>query len=167
MSKKIQATEQAIRQRFLIWLTTADDWLQLAVGIILAVLALTSILHGIHSLGSLFHYDTDFQSVFLETVHNVLLALISLELMWTVITYLREHSVPLEPFIYVGLISGVRKLLLLSVELSREDPSPHLYDYGLRELALEGALILALSLALFLIRWSKRWQPSHPVDEEL
>ncbi len=153
-----QAEEKRLCQRFLTWLTIADDWLQLAVGIVLAILALSSLLHGFHSLGALFHYDVDFQDVFLDTIHNILLALIALELMWTVITYLREHNVPLEPFIYVGIISGVRKLLLLSVELSREGADPTLYNYGLKELALEGAIILMLTVALFLIRWSKRWR---------
>jgi len=157
--------ERALCHHFLSWLTVADDWLQLAVGIVLAILALSSLLHGFHSLGALFRYETDFQDVFLSTVHNILLALIALELMWTVITYLREHNVPLEPFIYVGIISGVRKLLLLSVELSREDASPALYNYGLKELALEGVIILMLSIALFLIRWSKRWQAPEPQEK--
>ncbi len=158
--------EKHLCRYFLSALTIADDWLQLAVGIVLAILALSSLLHGIHSLGALFHYESDFQDVFLSTVHNILLALIALELMWTVITYLREHNVPLEPFIYVGIISGVRKLLLLSVELSREDASPALYNYGLKELALEGGIILMLSVALFLIRWSKRWRTQDVQQEE-
>ncbi len=154
---KGQSKETALRHLFLTWLTAADDWLQLAVGVILAILALSSILHGLHSLRALFHYQSDFQQIFLDTVHSILLALISLELMWTVITYLREHNVPLEPFIYVGIISGVRKLLLLSVELSREDAGPAIYRYGLQELALEGLIILMLSIALYLVRRSKRW----------
>ncbi|HDK81336.1 MAG TPA: hypothetical protein ENH31_02045, partial [Nitrospirae bacterium] len=46
-------------------------------------------------------------------VNDVLLALIILELLWTVIRFLKKQKFSLGPFLAIGIIAAVRRILLI------------------------------------------------------
>lgn len=56
----------------------------------------------------------------LTLVSNALLLLVIKEVMWTVLRFLRQEQFSLSPFIYVGVISGIREILFLSIQKSVE-----------------------------------------------
>lgn len=56
----------------------------------------------------------------LTLVSNALLLLVIKEVMWTVLRFLRKEQFSLSPFIYVGVISGIREILFLSIQKSIE-----------------------------------------------
>jgi len=143
-------------------LSNLEDLLQFLVGILLTVAALVLIGYTLLALPSFF---TGGLSEGVSTfIHDLMLVMIVLELLWTVVTYLQEHSVPLEPFLFVGIISSARKLLLISAQMSLTEQGTEVARLQMQELMIHGGLILILVIALVLVRWTRTWyrRPGKP-----
>jgi uncharacterized membrane protein (DUF373 family) len=69
----------------------------------------------------------------IHLVNDVLLALIILELLWTVIRFLKKQKFTLGPFLSIGVIAAVRRILLIEAQTSFLDhvPVEKLYEIGL------------------------------------
>ena len=147
----------ATRRRLLGWLSNAVDLLQCAAGILLLGIAVVLLYHAAQIFPAMLSPE-HYQNAVLAAVHDILLVMIVLELLWTVLTYLREHTVPLEPFLFVGIISSVRKLLLIGAQMSIEHTSPDTVNLQLREMMTHGGLVFVLIVGLVLVRWSRRWR---------
>jgi len=89
-----------------------------------------------------------------ELLDRLLLILLVIEVMYTVQVSFREHSLAPEPFLIVGLIAVVRRLLVLTAELPRilEKADPVLFRQVSIELALLALMIVALVASLVLLR---------------
>jgi uncharacterized membrane protein (DUF373 family) len=66
-------------------------------------------------------------------VNDVLLALIILELLWTVIKFLKKQQFSLSPFLAIGIIAAIRRILLIEAQTSLLEhvPVEKLYEIGL------------------------------------
>ena len=73
------------------------------------------------------------RSSIIALVNDVLLALIILELLWTVVRFLKKQKFLLGPFLAIGIIAGVRRILLIEAQTSLMDHTPieRLYEIGL------------------------------------
>ena len=159
--------------RLIRFLGNLEDFLQFLVGLFLAIAALVLLGHLLLVFPSFF---AEGLSAGVSTfIHDLMLIMIVLELLWTVVTYLQEHTVPLEPFLFVGIISSARKLLLISAQMSLAEQSAETARLQLRELMIHGGLILVLVIALVLVRWTRTWYrrtrkapltPTYPEPEE-
>jgi uncharacterized membrane protein (DUF373 family) len=76
---------------------------------------------------------TPTRSSIIALVNDVLLALIILELLWTVVRFLKKQKFLLGPFLAIGIIAGVRRILLIEAQTSLMDHAPieRLYEIGL------------------------------------
>ena len=87
----------------------------------------------------------------LEVLDKVLLIFIFAELLRTIITVVEEREVRVEPFLIVGLIAVVRRILAVTVSIERSLGTPE-FNSLLIELGVLTALVLALTAALHLAR---------------
>jgi uncharacterized membrane protein (DUF373 family) len=80
-------------------------------------------------------------------VNDVLLALIILELLWTVIRFLKKQKFSLGPFLAIGIIAAIRRILLIEAQTSLMEHTPveKLYEIG-----LGAGVILVLMIAYYL-----------------
>jgi uncharacterized membrane protein (DUF373 family) len=80
-------------------------------------------------------------------VNDVLLSLIILELLWTVIRFLKKQKFLLGPFLAIGIIAAVRRILLIEAQASLMEHTPveKLYETG-----LSAAVIITLMVAYYL-----------------
>jgi uncharacterized membrane protein (DUF373 family) len=71
-------------------------------------------------------------------INDVLLALIILELLWTVIRFLKKQKFILGPFLAIGIIAAVRRILLIEAQTSLMEHTPveKLYEIGLSALVI-------------------------------
>jgi uncharacterized membrane protein (DUF373 family) len=78
-------------------------------------------------------------------VNDVLLALIILELLWTVIRFLKKQKFSLGPFLAIGIIAAVRRILLIEAKTSLMEHTPveKLYEMGL------GAVVIIILMAAY------------------
>lgn len=83
----------------------------------------------------------------IHLVNDVLLALIILELLWTVIRFLKKQKFILGPFLAIGIIAAVRRILLIEAQTSflEHVPIEKLYEIG-----LSAVVILILMVAYYL-----------------
>lgn len=83
----------------------------------------------------------------IHLVNDVLLALIILELLWTVIRFLKKQKFSLNPFFAIGIIAALRRILLIEVQTSTLEhvPAEKLYELG-----LSAMVILVLMIAYYI-----------------
>ncbi len=123
------------------WLVKID----MAFHIIAALLLLTAcgfILY--YAMLNITHPSRD---SIIHLVNDVLLSLIILELLWTVIRFLKKQKFILGPFLAIGIIAGVRRILLIEAQTSFMEfvPPEKLYEIGLSAL-----VIIVLMVAYYL-----------------
>lgn len=85
-------------------------------------------------------------------ISDLLLVLIIMEVMSTVIHYLKSHSTSLRPFLFIGIVSGVRGILSIGARLSvNTSTSADEFNHAMIELGVNAAVILALGITLKLL----------------
>ncbi len=145
----IMLQEQFIRtERFLYVLVAA--LILVATGVV--------IFDGAYSLWNVFR-EHDFTYGILKVMDRFLLALMFLEILHTVqIVFGEEHHLAcVEPFLMVGIIASVRRLLILSFEISHAGEVPlEKLRYYLFEMLIIGVLIFLLVVAVIFLRRSRR-----------
>ena len=84
---------------------------------------------------------------------RVLLILLVVELLYTVQVSFREHALMPEPFLLIGLIAGIRRVLLLTAELAQMfEKSEVVFQHFIMELLALTVLIVALVISLVVLR---------------
>ena len=105
-----------------IWvLEHAQDVVTVAVGVVLIVLAATLAVSGVITFISDLDRHWRMTTAATELLDRVLLVLILVEIVHTVVLSLRAHRLAAQPFIVVGLVAVVRRVLFL---LSSEKAIP-------------------------------------------
>lgn len=98
-------------------------------------------------------------------LERVLLIFIFAELLGTVGTIVREHEVTAEPFLLIGLIAVVRRILTVTVEIEQSVGTQEFGDLVL-ELGVLTALVISLAVALYITRRVNRPQGPASNDED-
>ena len=133
-----------------IWaLEHAQDFVSVAVGVVLIVLAATLAVSGVVS----FAEDVQKHSVATAAINlldRVLLVLILVEIVHTVVLSLRAHRLAAQPFIVVGLVAVIRRILFL---LSNENIIPT------SELALLIGMVVAFVAAYLAVSHFEKPDP--------
>jgi len=81
-----------------------------------------------------------------------LLILMIVEILYTLQVSFREHTLVAEPFLIVGLIAAIRRVLILTAEFSKPtEISEAAFHNVMFELGLLTVLILALVFSLFML----------------
>ena len=84
---------------------------------------------------------------------QVLLILMIVEILYTVRVSLKHHTLSPEPFVVVGLIAAIRRVLVLTAEFSKlVDAGELAFRNAMIELGVLTVLIVALVVSLVLLR---------------
>lgn len=112
-------------------------------------------------------------SALINFVSDLLLTLIIMEVLGTVVHYLRTRATSLKPFLFIGIISATRGVLAVGARLSVADfqqlstTNATEFRYSMIELAVNAGVIIALGLALRLIGRFLDDEPSQGAPEPL
>ncbi|MDQ4071566.1 MAG: phosphate-starvation-inducible PsiE family protein [Actinomycetota bacterium] len=98
--------------------------------------------------------DPPIVEVALRALDRVLLFLIVAELLYTLQLVLARGEIFTEPFLLIGLIAVVRRVVVLTAEVEHAAPAGRELTNLLLELGLLAALALAFSLSIYLLRRS-------------
>ena len=150
----VNATEQDSARD---WVAKGFGWIEdvvyVGLGVLLAGCALTLLA----SAGLAFWHNLlagSLSGTIVQLLDRLLLILLVIEVMYTVQVSFREHSLAPEPFLIVGLIAVIRRLLVLTAELPQllEKSDPAIFRQVSIELALLSLMIVALVASLVLLR---------------
>ncbi len=89
----------------------------------------------------------------LTLVNDLLLVIILLELFRTIIRFLQTDVITLEPFLNIGIIASVRRILTAGAELAHlSDISQEYFERYLMDIGLNVVVVLVLTVAAYLVR---------------
>ncbi|HEV7475730.1 MAG TPA: phosphate-starvation-inducible PsiE family protein [Pyrinomonadaceae bacterium] len=132
--------------------TTIEDIVYIGLGLLLAGSALALLVSGVISFGQNLMARTLVGNI-VPLLDRILLILLVVELLYTVQVSFREHAVIPEPFLLVGLIAAIRRVLLLTAEFAQVHDEPEaVFKRFVIELSVLTALIVALVFSLVLLR---------------
>jgi uncharacterized membrane protein (DUF373 family) len=96
--------------------------------------------------------NTPASTLMLEILDGLLLIFIFVELLYAVRACLRSHEIVAEPFLIVGILAGIKEIVVLSVEAATLlDKGPQ-FSRAVVEIGVLGAVVLVLALAAFVLR---------------
>lgn len=102
--------------------------------------------------------DLSMSANLLELLDNLLLVFIFTELIHTIRTVINEKVLIAEPFLIVGIVAGIRRLIVLSASIKDLIGTPEFSD-AMLELGILSVGILLLTLAVFLLRHTTHSEP--------
>jgi uncharacterized membrane protein (DUF373 family) len=91
----------------------------------------------------------------LEILDGLLLIFIFVELLYAVRACLRSHEIVAEPFLIVGILAGIKEIVVLSVEATLLEKGPA-FSRAIVEIGVLAGVVLALALAAFILRERRR-----------
>ena len=145
----------AIEQRNRVWVarvfTIVEDVVYIGLGLLLAGCSLALLVSGIISFGQNLMAGSITTNI-VALLDRVLLILLVVELLYTVQVSFREHALMPEPFLLIGLIAGIRRVLLLTAELAQVHEKSDVFQHIIVELVVLTVMIVALVISLVLLR---------------
>jgi uncharacterized membrane protein (DUF373 family) len=133
-------------------LVSFEVFLYVAVGLLLAVAAVLVLTGTVTGLVHAVDQGKGAVEVAVVVLDRILLTLIVAELVYTLRFVLRTHEIVVEPFLYIGLIAVVRRILIVTAEFERTSLSGRALTNLLLELGILALLVPSLALAIFLVR---------------
>ena len=137
-------------------LVSFEVFLYVAVALLLAVAAAFVLAGTISSLVHAIRRGDGAVEIAVVVLDRILLTLIVAELVYTLRFVLRTHEIVVEPFLFIGLIAVVRRILIVTAEFERSPLAGRALTNMLLELGLLGLLVPALAGAVWLVRRSER-----------
>jgi uncharacterized membrane protein (DUF373 family) len=135
-----------------LWFKRVEEVVYFGIGLLLIVAA------GAMLFSSAWGFASDLSAAGMGTqalvmLDKLLLVLMLVELLYTVRVSLRTHTLLPEPFLLVGLIAGIRRVLVITAEAwNMGDVDEAAFDRAMLELGLLTALTLALVASVILLR---------------
>jgi uncharacterized membrane protein (DUF373 family) len=96
------------------------------------------------------------KTVMLEILDGLLLIFIFVELLYAVRACLRSHEIVAEPFLIVGILAGIKEIVVLSVEAATLLEKGPAFARAIVEIGVLAGVVLALALAAFVLRERRR-----------
>jgi len=77
-----------------------------------------------------------------------------MEIVYTVAISLRSHTLNAEPFLIIGVIAAIRRMLVITATSTQAEAQPEQFHNMLIELGLLAATVVALAAAIAILRYS-------------
>lgn len=140
------------------WMQWLDWWGYITAG--LSFLCLGMLVFAYSWYGFAWDARKAFLPSVLSLVNDLLLVIILLELSRTIIRFLQTDTITLEPFLNIGIIASVRRILTAGAELVHQTGvADELFNRYIMDIGLNVAVILVLTIAVYLLRRSPTDSP--------
>jgi Phosphate-starvation-inducible E family len=147
-SNRVEEVREAVAHIF----TRIEDLVYVGLGVLLAGSALVLLGSGIIDFVGYVAAGSLTGSV-IELLDRILLILMIVEILYTVQVSFREHVLAPEPFLIVGLIAGIRRVLVITAEFSKLlERGEVAFRNAMIELGLLTVMIVALVASLLMLR---------------
>jgi hypothetical protein len=148
MNADIDGTRGFVARGF----TLVEDVVYVGLGGLLAVSALLLLVGGVMSFAQQLVSGTIYVAV-VNLLDRLLLTLMIIELLYTVQVSFREHALVPEPFLIVGLVAAIRRILVLTAEFGNlPTRTEAVFRASMIELAVLTLMIVAFVASLLMLR---------------
>ena len=150
--------EDKLRRLFDNYLGKAEVVVYSVLALLLAIASLVTLATAGGILWSSLSHWTDATQT-LRVLNELLVVLMLVEILHTVRISIRSHVLVTEPFLVVGLIASIRRILVISLEMATltkettwSNEGASVFRSSMIELGLLGALVFVLVLSIVLLR---------------
>jgi uncharacterized membrane protein (DUF373 family) len=174
ITQKIQAFEARIRVGYCDYLSLVEVGIYILLGTLLALAAVLGVAGAFSLVVTAIHNWTGTEEIF-ELIDRLLLVLMLLEILHTLRISIRSHALVVEPFLVVGLIASIRRILVLGMQaeaLTKKEnwagEGQALFQASMIEFCVLGLVIAVLVGAIFFLRKSSNLsgQGEHETEAE-
>lgn len=133
-------------------LSIVEKLVYIAVAVLLLIMSGYTLVDAFTSFTSL-HMADGVTAALTSILNDVLFAIILMELLRTVISHVSEGGFQLRSFLIIGIISSVRRILVLGAQLSGSHPGSSVeFNRALAELGVDAGVAGVLTLALYIVQ---------------
>jgi phosphate starvation-inducible membrane PsiE len=128
------------------------------IGIALVMVALLLLFAGMHDLWTAAMGGTEtIEHNSIQILNTILLVMMTMEIVYTVAISLKSHTLNAEPFLIIGSIAAIRRMLVITAtSTDNELARPDVFRNSLVELGLLSATVIAMAVAIWILRFSQR-----------
>ncbi|CAN5485273.1 hypothetical protein BH11MYX1_BH11MYX1_57950 [soil metagenome] len=132
------------------------------IGLVLVVLAVLLLWTSVASMVHAVHDNTIAREA-IEILNSVLLVMMTMEIVYTVAVSLQSHTLVAEPFLIIGTIASIRRMLVITATSTEVEHSTEVFHNTLVELGLLAATVVALATAIWILRHSQGLKQAIPL----
>ncbi|MBI5030836.1 MAG: phosphate-starvation-inducible PsiE family protein [Chloroflexi bacterium] len=150
------AQEDSAVGRLTHYLGRVEDLVLTLTAIVLVVMALVTLINTLVSLSSVVTQGMS-RLLAVETLDSVLLVIITMEVFYTVTLSLKSHTLVAEPFLIVGAIAAVRRVLVITAATGTPQANPEFVMRELVELGLLALVVFFIAASVYLLRKGQQY----------
>ena len=136
-------------------LDTSESAVLVLIGIALVLVAVLLLYSSMYDLNLAVRQGVgEIEHKAIDILNTVLLVMMTMEIVYTVAISLQSHTLNAEPFLIIGVIAGIRRMLVITATSTEQETHPELFHNMLVELGLLAATVVALAGAICILRYS-------------
>lgn len=136
------------------YLSAAESIVLTLIAIVLVVLAVVLLVTAVIGMGTDIAQGT-VANTGIDILNSVLLVMMIMEIVYTVTKSLESHTLVAEPFLIIGAIAAIRRMLVITAESTTlELTNPDAFRSLLMELGLLALIVIAMSISVLILRRS-------------
>jgi hypothetical protein len=138
-------------------LGTSESAVLMLIGVALVLVAVLLLYSSMHDLyEAVYRGPGEIEHKAVEILNTVLLVMMTMEIVYTVAISLKSHTLNAEPFLIIGVIAGIRRMLVITATSTEQEVvHPDQFHNMLVELGLLAATVVALASAIWIFRYSE------------
>ena len=137
-----------MKEKIIHSLSFVEDFIYVIVALLLTASAVLLIYNEFISFPEFFKAENQVQTI-IEIISKTLLLVMVLEILYTVRITIKEHVLCSEPFLIVGLIAAIRRILIISVETAYFQEKINMY---MLEIGVLSGMILVFVVSIVLLK---------------
>jgi len=137
------------------YLNSAESVVLVLIGIALVLVAILLLYSSMDDLWEATRGGTGMiEHKAIEILNTILLVMMTMEIVYTVAISLKSHTLNAEPFLIIGAIAGIRRMLVITATSTEHDSDK--FHETLIELGLLALTVIAMAVAIWILRFSFR-----------
>jgi uncharacterized membrane protein (DUF373 family) len=146
------------------FLRAAENVVLTLIAIVLVVLAMLLLITSVIGMARDMVAGT-LSNAGIEVLNSILLVMMIMEIVYTVTKSLESHLLVAEPFLMIGAIAAIRRMIIITAESTKmELTNPEVFRSLLIELGLLAVIVVAMAFSAWILR---RGEIGKPVKEEI
>ncbi len=134
------------------FLGRAESAVLILIGVVLVVLAVLmlggAIMAVIHSA-----QEGHIREEAIEILDSVLLVMMTMEIVYTVAISLEAHALVAEPFLIIGAIAAIRRMLVITATSTKDEhTAPEVFRNTLLELGLLALIVVTMAVSIYILK---------------
>lgn len=135
--------------------STLESVLLALIGLALVSVAVLLLYSSMYDLNEAVHRGPgEIEGKAINILNTVLLVMMTIEIVYTVAISLKSHTLDAEPFLIIGVIAGIRRMLVITATSTQVEAQSGQFHNMLVELGLLAATVVALAVAISILRYS-------------